>query len=70
MTASFPEGLVFVTSNAGKAREASHFLGRPVEACPLELAEVQSLSFEEVVRTKAVDAASRLDLERIDSYEG
>ena len=60
MTASFPEGLVFVTSNSGKAREASHFLGRPVEACPLELAEVQSLSFEEVVRTKAVDAASRL----------
>ena len=58
--AAFPQGLVFVTSNAGKAREASHFLSRPVEAHPLELLEIQSLSFEEVVRAKAVDAASRL----------
>jgi non-canonical purine NTP pyrophosphatase (RdgB/HAM1 family) len=58
--AAFPEGLVFVTSNMGKAREASHFLSRPVEARPLELLEIQSLSFEEVVRAKAVDAASRL----------
>jgi non-canonical purine NTP pyrophosphatase (RdgB/HAM1 family) len=58
--AAFPEGLVFVTSNTGKAREASHFLGRPIEARPLDLLEIQSLSFEEVVRAKAVDAASRL----------
>jgi non-canonical purine NTP pyrophosphatase (RdgB/HAM1 family) len=60
VTAPFPEGLVFVTSNAGKAREASHFLGREVEARPLELLEIQSLSFVEVVRAKAVDAARRL----------
>jgi XTP/dITP diphosphohydrolase len=58
--AAFPEGLVFVTSNSGKAREASVFLGRDVAARPLELLEIQSLSFEEVVRAKAADAADRL----------
>ena len=60
MTAPFPGSLVFVTSNAGKAREASHFLGREVQARPLELLEIQSLSFAEVVRAKALDAANRL----------
>ncbi|MEO6323295.1 MAG: RdgB/HAM1 family non-canonical purine NTP pyrophosphatase [Thermoanaerobaculia bacterium] len=54
------ETLVFVTSNAGKAREASELLGCAVEIRALELNEVQSLSFDEVVRAKARDAASRL----------
>ena len=60
MTDPFPGGLVFVTSNAGKAREASHFLGREVQARGLDLLEIQSLSFAEVVRGKALDAARRL----------
>ena len=49
--------LVFVTSNAGKAKEASFFLGRLVTARPGDIREIQSLSFEEVVRAKALDAA-------------
>ena len=52
--------LVFVTGNAGKAREASALLGRPVEACGLDLREVQSLDFEEVARAKAVEACRRI----------
>lgn len=49
--------LVFVTSNEGKAREAEQLLGTQVEAVSLELPELQTLSFEEVVRGKAVEAA-------------
>lgn len=52
--------ITFVTSNPGKAREASHFLGRPVVAAPLDLPEIQSLDFVEVVRAKAVAAAAEL----------
>lgn len=53
-------GLVFVTSNPGKAREAAAFLGRPVEAHALDLPEVQSLDFREVARAKALVAARAL----------
>jgi non-canonical purine NTP pyrophosphatase (RdgB/HAM1 family) len=52
--------LVFVTSNPGKAREASAFLGCALEATPLHLPELQSLDFAEVVRAKAVAAAECL----------
>jgi XTP/dITP diphosphohydrolase len=52
--------LAFVTSNPGKAREASHFLGRPVDAVPLDLPEIQSLDFAEVARAKALAAAAAL----------
>ncbi len=54
------ENLVFLTSNAGKAREAAALLGRPVEARALEIPEVQSLDFAEVVTAKALAAAARL----------
>lgn len=50
------DAIAFVTSNPGKAREASRLLGREVVARSLHLAEIQSLSFEEVVRAKAVAA--------------
>ncbi len=49
--------IVFATSNPAKAREASHFLGRRVEARPLDVREIQSLSFETVVRAKALEAS-------------
>jgi non-canonical purine NTP pyrophosphatase (RdgB/HAM1 family) len=49
--------LTFVTSNAGKAREASALLGRTVTAHPLDVPEIQSLDFAEVARAKAVVAA-------------
>lgn len=54
------DGLVFLTSNAGKAREASAFLGRPVAARALDLPEIQSLDFGEVVVAKALAAVERL----------
>ncbi len=53
-----PPAIAFVTSNPGKAREASHFLGRPVHAVPLDLPEIQSLDFAEVARAKALEAAA------------
>ena len=52
--------IAFVTSNPGKAREASHFLGRPVAAALLDLPEIQSLDFAEVARAKALAAAAAL----------
>jgi XTP/dITP diphosphohydrolase len=54
----FSPGISFVTSNPGKAREAAHFLGRPVHAVPLDLPEIQSLDFAEVARAKALTAAA------------
>jgi len=54
------DGLVFLTSNPGKAREAAAFLGRPVAARALDLPEIQSLDFAEVVVAKALAAADRL----------
>lgn len=53
-------GLVFVTSNPGKAREASALLGRAVAAQALDLPEIQSLDFREVARAKAIVAAHAL----------
>ena len=53
-------GLTFVTSNPGKAREASALLGREIAARPLDLPEIQSLDFREVARAKAVVAARAL----------
>lgn len=52
--------LVFVTSNEGKAREASVFLGRPVSARAVDLPEIQAVDFETVVRDKALRAAEEV----------
>src|ERR1019366_883452 len=49
-------GLTFVTSNAGKAREAALFLGRAAAAKDVEVPEIQSLDFPEVARAKAIMA--------------
>ncbi len=54
------ESLVFLTSNAGKAREAAALLGRPIAARTLEIPEIQSLDFAEVVTAKALAAAAQL----------
>jgi non-canonical purine NTP pyrophosphatase (RdgB/HAM1 family) len=54
------DGLVFLTSNPGKAREAAALLGRAVVARSLDLPEIQSLDFAEVVTAKALAAAARL----------
>ena len=53
---TLPPEIAFITSNEGKAREAAHFLGRPVSAVPAELPEIQSLDFTEVARAKALAA--------------
>ncbi len=52
--------LTFVTSNAGKAREAAAFLGREVAVKDVEIPEIQSLDFAEVARAKAIVAAGAL----------
>ncbi len=50
------EGIVFVSGNAGKAREVEAILGAPVERLPLDLPEIQALDVAEVVRHKAAAA--------------
>ena len=52
--------LVFLTSNAGKAREAAALLGRPIAARAIEIPEIQSLDFAEVVTAKALAAVALL----------
>jgi len=52
--------LTFVTSNAGKAREAAALLGREVAVKDVEIPEIQSLDFAEVARAKAIVAAGAL----------
>lgn len=47
------EGIVFVSGNAGKAREVEAILGASVERLPLDLPEIQALDVAEVVRHKA-----------------
>ncbi len=54
------DSLVFLTSNAGKAREAAALLGRPIAARTLEIPEIQSLDFAEVVTAKALAAVAQL----------
>lgn len=48
--------LTVVTSSADKTREISRILGIPVTNVALDLPEIQSLSFEEVVEAKAREA--------------
>ena len=50
------DGIVFVSGNAGKAREVEAILGTPVERLPLDLPEIQALDVAEVVRHKALEA--------------
>lgn len=54
------DDLVFVTSNLGKLREAEAVLGLKLSHRALDLAELQSLDLEEVVRGKATAAYERL----------
>ena len=54
------DSLVFLTSNAGKAREASVLLGRSIEARAIEIPELQSVDFAEVVSAKALAAVALL----------
>ena len=53
MPSDVDKPLLFVTSNAGKLREAREILGRPVEGQPLELEEIQSEVLREIVIYKA-----------------
>jgi len=48
-----PERLLFVSGNAGKAREVEAILGFPVERLDLDLPEIQALDVAEVARYKA-----------------
>jgi non-canonical purine NTP pyrophosphatase (RdgB/HAM1 family) len=48
--------LLFVSSNAGKAREVEDLLGLPIALLDLDLPEIQALDVEGVVRQKALGA--------------
>jgi inosine triphosphate pyrophosphatase len=54
------EPLVFVTTNAGKLREAAECLGAPVRGVSLALEELQSAELERVTRHKAAQAFGQL----------
>ncbi len=54
------DGLVFVTSNLGKLREAEAVLGCPLRHRALDIDELQSLDLETVVRHKARSAHARI----------
>ena len=51
--------LLFVSSNAGKAREVEAVLGTPVARLELDLPEIQALAVDEVARHKALTAFER-----------
>ena len=53
------ERLLFVSNNAGKAREVEAILGAPVERLDLDLLEIQALAVDEVARHKALTAFAR-----------
>lgn len=48
-----PDRLLFVSSNAGKAREVEAIIGFPIERLELDLPEIQALDVAEVARYKA-----------------
>ena len=52
--------IVFVTGNAGKADEVSRYLEMPVKHQSLELAEIQSLDLEEIVKDKVSRAYKQI----------
>lgn len=54
------ERLLFVSGNAGKAREVEAILGEPVERLELDLPEIQALEVEAVAREKALAAFDRV----------
>ncbi len=56
-----PNSVVLVSTNAGKLADFSRFLGWEILGVKHELVEPQSLSLEEVVRAKAVQAFSLLN---------
>jgi non-canonical purine NTP pyrophosphatase (RdgB/HAM1 family) len=55
-----PTPLTFATTNAGKLREALHWLGVPVEGADLELDELQTTDLGALARHKALQAHARL----------
>lgn len=52
--------LYFATSNKNKLREARHVLGKGLKAKALDIKEIQSVSVQEVVSHKAMEAYSML----------
>jgi non-canonical purine NTP pyrophosphatase (RdgB/HAM1 family) len=54
------DNITFITGNLGKVEEVSHYLQTPLKHLALDLAEIQSLDSEEVVRDKAMRAYEKL----------
>ncbi len=55
-----PAALTFVTTNAGKLREAARLLPVPLDGVALELEELQTTDLERLVRHKTAQAYARL----------
>ena len=53
--------LLFVTGNPGKLAEAERLAGRGLESIAIDLPEIQSLSFEEVLREKLAMAHAAVE---------
>lgn len=54
------KAVVFITGNQAKADYLAKFLGHPVEHMKVELDEIQSLDFKEVVRHKVREAYAKV----------
>ncbi len=54
------DSLIFATTNEGKLKEAKDILGVDIISEKIELDEIQSLSFEEVIEHKAKQAYSKI----------
>ncbi|MEK9160642.1 MAG: non-canonical purine NTP pyrophosphatase [Patescibacteria group bacterium] len=52
--------LTLVTSNMDKVREYERYLGAPIAHESFDLPEIQSLSYEEIVEAKALEAYKRI----------
>ncbi len=65
------EGILLVTSNPNKAKEAQSLLsnwGVTVVPCPIDLPEMQSLDFAAVVRAKAEEAVRQIAQEALPNW--
>lgn len=54
--------MLFITGNKNKLKEASAILGVPLESYDIDLVEIQSMSVEEVVQAKVLEAKKHVSL--------
>ncbi len=55
-----PQVLTFITGNANKSKQLSHYLGIPLDHQKLDLIEIQSLDLVEIITHKAREAYAQI----------